>query len=164
MQQVKLSFEKDIYKYISFSKETFADMIKEKIKKYNLKGSEIVLELTESSFSSHMIELKKNIEELRLVGVEVAMVDSSRGYSCLARLKDLQLDYLKLDRSFIVSLLDENGQEIIKPLISLAKDIRAEGIETEKQYDILRSLGCQYGQPSQTNVSCRSYLPIDRRD
>ena len=66
------------------------------------------------------------------------MDDFGTGYSSLARLKDLPIDYLKLDRAFIVALLEQDGQEIIKPLISLAsalgKKVIAEGIETEEQF------------------------------
>lgn len=135
---------------ISFSKGSFADTIKEKLKKYGLKGEEIVLELTESSFSTHGNMIKKNIEELRELGIEIFMDDFGTGYSSLARLKDLQMDYIKLDRAFIVALLDENGQEIIKPLISLAnalgKNVVSEGIETQEQCSILNKLGSEYGQ------------------
>lgn len=135
---------------ISFSKSKFFRFIKLKLEKYNLKPREIVLELTESSFESYQGEIKSNIEKLRELGVEVAMDDFGTGYSSLARLKDLQLDYLKLDRSFITALFDENGQKMIEPLIALAKilgkSVIAEGIETQEQYDVLRTMGCQYGQ------------------
>lgn len=135
---------------ISFSKSEFSKYIKEKLQRYELKGEEIVLELTETSFSTHRNKIKKNIEELRSYGIQVAMDDFGTGYSSLARLKDLQIDYLKLDRLFIVGLIEEDGQEIIKPLISLAnalgKKVIAEGIETEEQFDILKKLGCSFGQ------------------
>lgn len=135
---------------MTFAKENFSANIVKKLDQYNLKGSEVVLELTETSFSTHANKLKKSIDRVRALGIEVAMDDFGTGYSSLARLKDLQIDHLKLDRAFIVSLLEENGQEIIKPLISLAKalgkSVIAEGIETQEQFDILKSLGCKYGQ------------------
>ncbi len=135
---------------ISFSKKEFASKIEDKLKKYNLEGGEIVLELTESSFAYHLDKIKENIDKIRALGIQVAMDDFGSGYSSLTRLKDLPIDYLKLDRAFIVSLLDENGQEIIRPLISLAnalgKNVIAEGIETKEQLDILKDMGCQYGQ------------------
>lgn len=135
---------------MSFAKEDFSKKIEEKLLQYGLKGQEIVLELTETSFSTHKAEIKKNIDRVRGMGIEIAMDDFGTGYSSLARLKDLQIDYIKLDRAFIVSLLEENGQEIIKPLIYLAhalgKAVIAEGIETQEQFSILKSLGCQYGQ------------------
>lgn len=135
---------------ISFSREGFASYIEEKLLRYGLRGEEIVLELTETSFSTHRNKIKKNIDELRNMGIEIAMDDFGTGYSSLDRLKDLRIDYLKLDRAFIVSLLEENGQEIIKPFISLAKALGivviAEGIETLDQYKLLKKLGCQLGQ------------------
>lgn len=135
---------------VSFSRVGFSDDIKRKLKEHGIKGEEIVLELTETIFSTHRLKIKKNIEEVREVGVQVAMDDFGTGYSSLARLKDLPIDYLKLDRAFIVALLEQDGQEIIKPLISLAnalgKKVIAEGIETEEQFRILKELGCTFGQ------------------
>lgn len=134
----------------SFSRTEFSGEIKEKLEKYGLKGDEIVLELTETIFSTHGLKIKKNIEQIRSWGIEVAMDDFGTGYSSLARLKDLPIDYVKLDREFIVGLIEQDGKEIIKPLISLAnalgKKVIAEGIETEEQFRILKELGCKYGQ------------------
>ena len=94
--------------------------------------------------------MKENIEEIRSFGVEIAMDDFGTGYSSLARLKELQIDYLKLDRLFIVALIEEDGQEVIKSLISLAnalgKKVVAEGIETEEQFSILKNLGVHLGK------------------
>lgn len=135
---------------LSFSKEGFADMIKAKLEKYGLKGEEIVLELTETSFSIYTNKIKENIEEVRKIGIEIAMDDFGTGYSSLARLKDLPIDYLKLDREFIVTLIEEDGEAIIKPLILLAnalgQKVIAEGIESKEQYLTLKKIGCKYGQ------------------
>ena len=135
---------------ISLGKPGFGQYIEEKLQRYGLDGSEIVLELTESGFSTHKTRIKINVEYLRNLGVRISMDDFGTGYSSLARLRELQIDDIKLDRSFVVSLLEENGQEIIETLISLAnalgKDIVSEGIETEEQCNILRDLGSKYGQ------------------
>ena len=134
----------------SFSKDGFADMIKAKLKKYGLKGQEVVLELTETSFAGYRNKIKENIEEVRKIGIEIAMDDFGTGYSSLARLKDLPIDYLKLDREFIVALIEEDGEAIIKPLILLAnalgQKVIAEGIESKEQYLTLQRIGCKYGQ------------------
>lgn len=135
---------------ISFNKVKFADRIKEKLRRHGLEGGEIILELTETGFSSGRNRIKKNIEGLRCLGVEISMDDFGTGYSSLARLKDLPIDYIKLDRTFISDLIGGEDQELIKPLISLAdalgQRVIAEGIETEEQYDILKRLGCTFGQ------------------
>lgn len=135
---------------VSFSREGFSQEIKQKIEQHGLRGDEVVLELTETIFSTHRVKIKKNIEDVRSWGVQVAMDDFGTGYSSLARLKDLPIDYLKLDRVFIVDLIERDGKEIIKPLISLAnalgKKVIAEGIETEEQFKILKELGCTFGQ------------------
>ncbi len=116
---------------ISFNKVKFADRIKEKLRRHGLEGGEIILELTETGFSSGRNRIKKNIEGLRCLGVEISMDDFGTGYSSLARLKDLPIDYIKP----LISLADALGQRVI-----------AEGIETEEQYDILKRLGCTFGQ------------------
>lgn len=135
---------------ISFSKSKFGEYIEKKLKRYGLEGNEIVLELTESGFSTHGTMIKKNVKYLRCLGVRISMDDFGTGYSSLARLRELQIDDIKLDRTFVVSLLEENGQEVIKTLISLAnalgKDVISEGIETEEQCNILKELGSKYGQ------------------
>nr|WP_300004672.1 EAL domain-containing protein [Tissierella sp.] len=135
---------------VSFSKVGFSKEIRGKLDQYGLDGHEIVLELTETIFSTHRVKIKKNIEDVRSWGIEVAMDDFGTGYSSLARLKDLPIDYVKLDREFIMGLLEQDGKEIIKPLISLAnalgKKVIAEGIETEEQFRILREQGCTFGQ------------------
>lgn len=135
---------------MSFSKENFASYFKKKLEDYNLQGEEIVLELTETSFSRYPDIVKKNIDQLKDLKIEIAMDDFGTGYSSLSRLKDLNIDYLKLDRAFIVALLEEDGEAIIKPLISLAnalgKKVVAEGIENEEQFSILKRLGCDFGQ------------------
>jgi EAL domain-containing protein (putative c-di-GMP-specific phosphodiesterase class I) len=89
--------------------------------------------------------------ELRELGVQLAMDDFGTGYSSLSNLHRFPINTLKIDRSFITHMVD-NGEnaEIVRTISGLAQNLGmnvvAEGVETREQLEILRRLGCQYGQ------------------
>jgi EAL domain-containing protein (putative c-di-GMP-specific phosphodiesterase class I) len=91
------------------------------------------------------------LEQLRALGVELSIDDFGTGYSSLSYLHRLPIDTLKIDRSFI-SCMGENNEnkEIVRTIILLAQNLKmgvvAEGIETEEQLAQLRELNCQDGQ------------------
>jgi EAL domain-containing protein (putative c-di-GMP-specific phosphodiesterase class I) len=87
------------------------------------------------------------IEELREMGVRIAMDDFGTGYSSLAHLKRFPIDSLKIDRSFISDLPGDSGNvAITDAIIAMARTLHltviAEGVETRAQFDFLRRLGC----------------------
>jgi PAS domain S-box-containing protein len=89
--------------------------------------------------------------ELNSLGVRLSIDDFGTGYSSLNRLHKLPVDCLKIDRSFISTMdNDPESQEIVRVIILLAHHLSlkvvAEGIETATQMDILKALGCDYGQ------------------
>ncbi len=95
------------------------------------------------------------LSALRLLheaGVRIALDDFGTGYASLIHLKQMPVDTLKIDRSFVLGLLDDDGQseEIVRAIIGLGHGLRkvvvAEGIETQAQRLRLRELGCDYGQ------------------
>lgn len=135
----------------SFSQKNFHLYIEESIKDYGLSNDEIVLELTESGFTDNIKDIEVNINHLRSIGVEIAMDDFGTGYSTLARLKEIPIDYLKLDKTFIDKMTKDSEEEImVKSVITLAKTfglkVLAEGIETQEQFELLQDLDCDYGQ------------------
>lgn len=88
---------------------------------------------------------------LHEAGVRIALDDFGTGYASLTHLRQLPVDVLKIDRTFVARLLDENeSEQIVRAVIALAhglgKDVIAEGIEHEAQAERLRELGCGYGQ------------------
>ncbi len=107
----------------------------------------IDLEITESLV---MQDVEANIEKLkamRELGIRIAIDDFGTGYSSLAYLARLPVETLKIDRSFIISMLDEaNTMTLVRTMISLAHSLRlkvvAEGVETEEQAKMLRLLRC----------------------
>ena len=129
----------------------FCYYIEEKLKEYNVPGNELILELTESTFIEDLVDLDANIKYLRDLGVEIALDDFGTGYSTLARLKDLNIDYLKLDRTFIMNMTkDSNDLTLVKSVIDVANvlniQVCAEGIESLESLKILREIGCTLGQ------------------
>ena len=107
----------------------------------------IDLEITESLV---MDDIEDNIEKLRAIralGARVAIDDFGTGYSSLAYLARLPVDTLKIDRSFVITMLDDaNAMTLVSTIISLAHSLQAEsggrGRRAEEQASVLRLLGC----------------------
>ena len=125
--------------------------MEESIREAGLKNEDIILELTESGFTDNIKPIEENINYLRNIGIEIAMDDFGTGYSTLSRLKEIPIDYLKLDKSFIDNMTKDSEDEVmVKSVIALAKTfgmrVLAEGIETEDQFNLLQDMGCDLGQ------------------
>ena len=106
------------------------------------------LELTESLLADNLDQIIETMTELRHQGIRFALDDFGTGYSSLSYLKNLPLDQLKIDQSFISDVLDgANNATIAKVVISLAEtlglDVIAEGVETESQRQFLLDNGCR---------------------
>lgn len=109
------------------------------------------IEITETALVQKLEQAKVVIESLRNLGVRVALDDFGTGYSGLHHLRDLQLDTLKIDRSFITDMLARPEQaRIVEAILGLSKALglqaTAEGIETPEILQRLTALGCQMGQ------------------
>jgi diguanylate cyclase (GGDEF)-like protein len=118
---------------------------------YAIAPSSLILEITESSLITNMKEVQAGLVELRSRGFRIAMDDFGTGYSSLSYLKNLPVDELKLDRSFIRNV-DTQAVDatICTAVLGLAKDlglsVTAEGIETQGQLDWLKGRGCGEAQ------------------
>ena len=109
------------------------------------------IEFTESVAMQDAERTSLVLSELKALGVQTSIDDFGTGYSSLSHLRRLPLDVLKLDRSFVSEMLNNNeSREIVHTIISLAHilcmDVVAEGVETVEQANQLRSLGCKYAQ------------------
>lgn len=109
------------------------------------------LEITESVIMQHPEKFTDIFHQLRSHGIELSIDDFGTGYSSLGYLKQLPINTLKIDRSFVCDIPDDaNDEAIAKAIIALSKSMQlkvvAEGVETEEQADFLRSEGCQIGQ------------------
>ena len=111
----------------------------------------VVVEITEGLLLDASTEVEDRLNEYRDNGVQVALDDFGTGYSSLAYLRKFDIDYLKIDQSFIASLETSNEDRVLcRAIVAMAHnlDIKviAEGIETIEQCDILKLIGCDFGQ------------------
>ncbi|MCD4839486.1 MULTISPECIES: GGDEF domain-containing phosphodiesterase [Neobacillus] len=123
-------------------------MVKRILKETKLKPNYLEIELTESIMQDPKITLPI-LKELKELGIRISIDDFGTGYSSLAYLRQLPIDRLKIDRSFIDEMKKDNGaivQAIIDLGTRLCLNVIAEGIETNEQLDLLTQLNCKEGQ------------------
>jgi diguanylate cyclase (GGDEF)-like protein/PAS domain S-box-containing protein len=128
--------------------ETIVDHVREALEASGLPPSALVLEITESVMMADTDLAVKRLQELKSLGVLLAMDDFGTGYSSLSYLSRFPVDILKMDRSFLSAEHEESGliAAIIALGASLKLDVVAEGIELPEQIASLRDLGCGFGQ------------------
>ncbi|MDK9693131.1 MAG: EAL domain-containing protein [Sulfurimonas sp.] len=136
---------------IQFRGEHFVSNIKALVKRKNIEPSLLRIELTEGVLVANQQEAMQKILELKEFGFSISIDDFGTGYSSLVYLKNLKIDELKIDQSFVFGLEKNNSDAtIIKTIImmgnALGFEVIAEGVESEEQFDILSSLGCNHFQ------------------
>ena len=121
------------------------------VREFGLDPSELMLEITESVVLDAGTRPNALVERLRSQGFGICIDDFGTGYSSLRYLQQFKVDAIKIDRSFVSGPDGDVASEpIVRTLMTLAEafDVRvvAEGIETQRQRDVLRNVGCRYGQ------------------
>jgi EAL domain-containing protein (putative c-di-GMP-specific phosphodiesterase class I) len=96
-------------------------------------------------------KVTKKLFQFRQAGVDIALDDFGTGYSSISYLKKFPTDYIKIDKSFVKTMtVVSNDKVLCEAIIVMAKKLGikvvAEGVETQEQYDILKEMGCHYGQ------------------
>ncbi|TNE77603.1 MAG: EAL domain-containing protein [Gammaproteobacteria bacterium] len=117
----------------------------------NLPGTSLVLEITEGLLLDHRPVVTEQLIAFRDAGIQVALDDFGTGYSSLSYLKKFDIDYLKIDKSFVDNLAAGNDDMVLCEAIvvmahKLGIEVIAEGVETELQRDLLLAAGCDYAQ------------------
>jgi diguanylate cyclase (GGDEF)-like protein len=125
----------------------FIDLVASVLEDSGFEPSRLVLEMTESVLIEKPEETTARLQELRALGVRLALDDFGSGYSSLSYLQKLPFDKLKIDRSFVTGLnRSANGGVIIQAVVTLGRalgmEIVIEGVETEEQRVLLRLAGC----------------------
>ncbi|SKC83655.1 putative bifunctional diguanylate cyclase/phosphodiesterase [Maledivibacter halophilus] len=136
---------------IEFRQKKLVKNIKGILEEIGLEKKYLVIEITENTILEDLDYTIDVLNELKKMGIRIALDDFGTGYSSLNYLKKLPIDFLKLDKSFIDNVTIEcKDQAITKCLIRLAHNIGlqvvAEGIETEEQYNYLKTINCDLGQ------------------
>jgi diguanylate cyclase (GGDEF)-like protein/PAS domain S-box-containing protein len=157
-----------------FSQQDLIEKVSGILRETQLPPASLKLEITESAVMENVETATRMLTELRELGVQLAMDDFGTGYSSLSNLHKFPINTLKIDRSFITHMVENNeNAEIVRTISGLAHnlgmDVVAEGVETREQLEILRGLGCQFGQgyffskPIDSQAAedfiCNSYSP-----
>lgn len=133
---------------IHFKQANFATYIENKLHQHQFDGSYLEIELTESSIMDNTSTSIEKLAHLKTLGIHSSIDDFGTGYSSMSYLKQLPIDKLKIDKSFIDGIPDDpQNCAIIKAIIELAKQFNlvtvAEGVEEKVQRDYLQRISCQ---------------------
>ena len=139
---------------VQFSQADLCDQFKIILEEFDLSGRYIKLEITESIMIEEVEEAIAILKRLKSLGLQISIDDFGTGYSSLSYLHRFPLDSLKVDRSFVSPLVEGDEKspytQIVRTIVALGQSLNlkviAEGIETQSQLNILRNLGCDYGQ------------------
>jgi diguanylate cyclase (GGDEF)-like protein len=131
--------------------------------KLNISPAAVGIEITESMLMEGQDNISHHLIDLRDLGFQVALDDFGTGYSSLSYLKKFDIDYLKIDKSFVNQIAEDTDDKILCEAIiimahRLGLKVVAEGIETMDQKVLLTSMGCDYGQGYQLSPP----VPVDK--
>ncbi|MGH1372223.1 MAG: putative bifunctional diguanylate cyclase/phosphodiesterase [Cellvibrionaceae bacterium] len=133
------------------AQENFAEHLISLAEQFNVPLTRLEVELTETSILIDEVLVKQHLYALRTVGVKISLDDFGTGYSSLTFLRNLPIDSVKIDRSFVMRLQDdEESQAIVFSVLELCRRLSletvAEGVETAEQVAYLAENGCSEGQ------------------
>jgi diguanylate cyclase (GGDEF)-like protein/PAS domain S-box-containing protein len=130
---------------------SFPNQVQELLSRWDVKPEDLELEVTESSMLANPTRAKAVLNELSELGIRLSIDDFGTGYSSLAYLRELPVDEIKIDRSFVIAMGDEAGDAVIvRSTVDLGRnlglEVVAEGVETIEHWEKLRELGCTTAQ------------------
>lgn len=136
---------------IQMARDDVASMFEEALRFSGVAGNRLTAELTESAIIADPDKARKLLFALKDLQMPIAMDDFGTGFSNLASLHSLPIDILKIDRSFVSTMLEAHDKAVIvRTILSLAESLNlkvtAEGIETQALANTLQALGCWQGQ------------------
>ena len=134
-----------------FLQDDFVEQVKSITESYSMQNMQLVLEITEEVTIGDIDDVIKKMNQLRRLHVHFSLDDFGTGYSSLTYLKQLPIDTVKIDKSFIQELHEnKDDASIVEAILTMTRaleiDVIAEGIENQSQYKFLSNLHCQYYQ------------------
>jgi diguanylate cyclase len=131
--------------------ERLAGYVRDLLDLHGLAPSRLTLEITETALVADVERARRSIAALRGHGIRVSVDDFGVGYSSMAQLIGFEVDELKIDKSFVMTVdTDERMRAIVRSTVALARaldlDLVAEGIESPAAFEVLRDLGCDVAQ------------------
>ncbi len=135
----------------SFKRDYLFVMVKQALEKHGVDGKYLTVEIVERIFLDSKSYTKEVMEQLKSLNVRIAVDDFGTGYSSLTYIRELPIDILKIDITFVKGMMEnEKDLSLVRLIINVAKEFGfktvAEGVETKEQLELLRSLGCDYAQ------------------
>lgn len=132
---------------VQFRQSGFIDSVKCALTETGFPPTSLCLEITEGVLMKEIHVATQHLSQLKALGVQVAIDDFGTGYSSLAYLRTFEVNTLKIDRSFLIDIADNQAdQAIVSSIIELARNLKlqvvAEGIETKEQLEQVFSRGC----------------------
>ncbi len=136
---------------LQLEQPNLAERVGTALHRAGLPGAALGLEITEGALLETGQIQQRNLLRLKEIGVQVVLDDFGTGYSALSYLQRFPIDVIKIDRSFVDRMTaDRTAAALVQAILAMANgmglDIIAEGVETTQQSDLLRLLGCRYGQ------------------
>jgi len=157
-----------------FGDSGFANDVRRVLAASGLEARALTLELTETALLRRDERLHADLAELKEIGVKLAIDDFGTGYSSLSYLRELPIDVVKMDKSFVDGIAESEqrlalAEGIIQIARTLQLEVVAEGIESEIQRELLTAAGCHYGQgfllampmpPNEAEELARNGFPV----
>jgi diguanylate cyclase (GGDEF)-like protein len=146
---------------MQFQSSNFVETVQQVLRDTGLAGERLELELTERMLMSDLVQVKETLLRLKALGIRISVDDFGTGYSSLGHLKELPIDKMKIDRSFVSDLPAERDSAAIATAIiqmgrSLGITVIAEGVENQAQRDFLAAAGCDELQGNAVGVAMPS--------
>ena len=134
-----------------FRDAQFAHNIQSQLERINVPSENIIMEVTEHNIIHNIDDAILRMQELISRGISFSLDDFGTGYSSLAHLKNLPVNHIKIDRSFVKDICNDSGdQAMVASILALSKhlglEVVAEGVEDLEQFHLLRQYGCKIYQ------------------
>lgn len=141
---------------VNFSAEHFSapgtvDFLQDVLHETGFDPARLHIEITESVLLGQTQAILQTLQQVQALGVKLHLDDFGTGYSSLSYLHHYPLDTLKIDRSFVLSMLENRSSaELVRTIVAMTKNMNlsavAEGVENQEQFAALQALGCEFAQ------------------
>ncbi len=134
-----------------FKEQDLVTLFTQALAENGIEGSSLSVEVTERTLIDNVGEVEKTLKKLREMGLRILLDDFGTGYASLAYLKEFPVDVVKIDHVFIAGIPDnQDDSAIVDAIAGLTRGLKlalhAEGVENERQLNVLKGLGCQFAQ------------------
>ncbi|MFN2362406.1 MAG: EAL domain-containing protein [Marinobacter sp.] len=132
---------------VQFHRHNLVELLARLNDQYRLKPGQLCVEITENVFLNDPKDVIRQLREIRSMGMEVAIDDFGTGFSSLSYMRDMPVDKIKIDRTFVNGIVsNERDAAITRGTLSMVRELGmsvvAEGVETDEQFRLLKQFGC----------------------